>query len=170
MWLQEFRWRVADDFSPQTLDAFVEDWIERAELGRETWGVWRDGELGGVVCVDKVSPIVASSHFLFKKSFWGSETTVAAVEQVFQEVFDTGIERIVSVVFRDNANVLGFARRLGFVTEGTLRKNTMRQGKLVDMVALGLLKADFAKAYAARHPQAPVIAIPVPETAVEVAS
>ena len=56
-WTQEFRNRVADDWSPSTLDDFVGDWESKSAAGRRTWAVLRDGELGGMVNSMRLSPV-----------------------------------------------------------------------------------------------------------------
>lgn len=141
-WAQEFRSRVADDFGPQTLHAFMEAWQAKDQ---RTWGVWRGDELGGMVTVEPISPLVVSSHCLFKKSFWGHETTLPALQQVFREVFGAGVHKVFSLVFSDNHQMIGLAKKLGFVREGVLRRQTLRNGKLIDQVALGLLATEFDK-------------------------
>jgi RimJ/RimL family protein N-acetyltransferase len=139
-WTEEFRWRVSDDFGPKSLEEFMSQWAEASE---QRWAVYRDGDLGGLVTASAMTPIVATSHCLFKKSFWGQETTLPALRQVYQQVFGAGFHKILSFVFRDNKQIIGLARKLGAAKEGVLRKQTLRRGKLVDMVALGLLQEDF---------------------------
>ena len=143
-WIQSFRWRVADDFAPQTLEEFVSHWATRRYHER-TWGVWRGDDLGGMIAVETVSPILVTSHCLFKRSFWGAETTIPALQQVYRQIFDEGTLKILSFAFADNKQLLGLARKIGAKKEGTLRRQTMREGKLVDMIAIGLLKEDFEK-------------------------
>lgn len=151
-WIQGFRERVADDFAPASIEQFVQFWSSQSQA--KTWGVWRDGELGGLVVVKEISPVLAESHCLFKRSFWGHDTTLAALRAVYAEVFATGIEKVFSVAFRDNAQLLGLARRIGAQKEGILRKHTRRGGELVDMIAIGLLREDFE-----RRAVAPVAAV-----------
>lgn len=141
-WMERFRSRVADDFAPKTLEEFVDDWERR---GSETWAVYRDGELGGLVTVEQVSPVVASSHCLFKKEFWGAETTIPALQQVYGKVFERGITKISSAVFHDNDTIKSLAYKIGAKREGMLRNQTLRGGKPVHMVVVGLLKEDFEK-------------------------
>jgi len=144
-WIQEFRWRVSDDYGPKSLQEFMESWRMRAPA-EHRWAVYRDGDLGGVVTCQQVSPVLTMSHCLFKKSFWGQATTIPALSQVFTQIFSAGIERIEAIVFRDNSEIIGLTRKLGFRTEGMLRARTRRNDKLVDMVMIGLLKEDFENA------------------------
>jgi len=141
-WIQTFRDRVADDFAPATLEQFVAEWIERA--GERRWAVYRDGELGGMVSFQEWSPICGTSHILFKREFWGTGTSVPAIRRIYDGLFQGGIEKILLYAFRDNDTIRSLAKgRLGAQTEGVLRNQTRRGGRLVDMVALGITKEDF---------------------------
>lgn len=141
-WLERVRKHVADDFGPQTLEAFLAQWETSKAM---TWGVWRDGELGGMVSFEAASPVLGVMHFVFKQSFWGKETTDAALREICAQIFATGIAKIAAFVFRDNRNVIGLVHRMGGKTEGVLRSHTQRNGRLVDMVAIGFLKEEFEK-------------------------
>jgi len=141
-WIQTFRARVCDDFAPKTLEEFVEQTLERAARER-TWGVYRDDELGGLITFEQVNPVTGISHLLFKRSFWGEATTIPAIATVYREIFESGIRKICSAAFRDNYAILELARKIGAREEGLLRQQTQRNGRMVDMTALGLLKEDF---------------------------
>lgn len=143
-WIQDFRWRVSDDFAPDSLEAFVAEWQARREKQR-TWAVYRGPEIGGLVTFEPWSPVAGTSHCLFKRSFWGHRTTIPALQAVYAEIFAGGCEKILSLAFKDNANILGLARAIGGQKEGVLRKQTRRRGELVDMIAIGLLKEDFER-------------------------
>jgi len=145
-WIETFRHRVADDFAPQTLPEFVRYWEQRKLIDR-TWGVWRGEDLGGLITIEELNPAVVSSHCLFKRSFWGPEITVEALRQVYSEIFNEGYQKIVSFAFRDNSQLLGLARKLGAEKEGVLRRQTVREGKPVDMIAIGLLREDFVEKF-----------------------
>jgi RimJ/RimL family protein N-acetyltransferase len=144
-WIEDFRERVADDFSPQTLEEMITDWRER-EKTRKTWGVWRGEELGGLVSWEPW-PVanVGVTHALFKRSFWGRRTTRTALMLVYQELFDSGIRKILGFPFKGNNAIIELGKSLGAKTEGVLREQTMRGGIPVDLVVLGLLKEDFEK-------------------------
>lgn len=145
-WIQDFRWRVSDDFAPATEEEFVEAWMSRLEVQR-SWAVYRDGELGGLVTAAQETPVVAIAHCLFAKRFWGHETTIPALRLAFGEVYrDLGVSKISSLAFEDNVQLIHLVRKLGGEKEGVLRKHTRRQGKLVNMIALGMLREDFEAA------------------------
>jgi RimJ/RimL family protein N-acetyltransferase len=141
--MSEFRDRVADDYAATTLDAFMLDWQRRAAAGQQSWAIYRDGELGGLVTLDLANPGVGSTHCLFVKRMWGQETTLPALREVYRLIFETGLRKLLAFVFDDNWQIKAIARKLGARREGFLRQQTMRGGKPVDMVILGLLREEF---------------------------
>jgi RimJ/RimL family protein N-acetyltransferase len=144
-WIQDFRARVTDDFSPQTLEEFVVQW-EQLKAQRTTWGVWRGAELGGLVAWEPWPvPGVGVSHALFKREFWGRGTTRRALELVYGELFEDGVRKILGFPFASNHAIIGLGKSIGAKTEGVLRRQTLQGGKPVDLVILGLLKEDFEK-------------------------
>lgn len=149
VWISEFRHRVADDFAPNTLEGFVEQW-ER-DAGRKTWAVIRDGEIGGVITARALSPLVSEAQCVFAKRFWGHETTLVALRLAFAEVFTGSIgevftgttKKISLVLFRDNHAIIGLIKKLGGTVEGTLVDHTLRGGRPVDLVVIGIQKEGF---------------------------
>lgn len=145
LWVQQFRSRVADDFSPKTLDEFVE--VEMARMTRQmTWGVYRGGELGGLIAFEPSSPVAGTSHVTFRRSFWGHKTSVPAMREAHREIFGAGYRKIVSFVFADNDAIRSLAKAAGLKVEGVLRNQTLRNGEPVDMVAFGLTREEFEDA------------------------
>lgn len=144
-WMSDFRSRVADDYAPQTLDDFVEWNLARARKEHQ-FAVYNGEELCGLVTVEPQSPVAAVTHALFRKDFWGRDTTAAALRLVYAEAFGPlGLRKLVGPVLRDNHSIIALAMMLGAKREGMLRQQTTRGGKPADMVLLGLLKEDFER-------------------------
>ena len=145
LWVQQFRRQISDDFSPKTLDEFVD--VEMERMNRQmTWGVYRDGELGGLIVFEPSSPVAGTSHITFRRSFWKPKTTVPAIREAYSEIFAAGYRKILSFVFADNNAIRSLAREIGLKEEGVLRGQTLRNGRPIDMVALGLLREEFEHA------------------------
>jgi len=141
-WIQPFIGRVSDDFSPATQDAFVEGHLARLHSA-ETWGVWRGDDLGGLIWIEMLNPVLAQTHVIFKKEFWGRATTETAIRDVYGKVFEAGVQKITSYVFENNHAILALAKAVGARQEGLLRNQTLQRGVPVNMIAIGLLKEDF---------------------------
>jgi RimJ/RimL family protein N-acetyltransferase len=143
-WMDAFRGRVTDDFSPKSIEEFVAGAIASSEIeGVTTWGVWRGDELGGMVSIRRLDARVATAQSLFKSQFWGESED--ALRQVYAEVFASGIEKLCSQAFPDNHQILALAQGLGAEVEGRLRRQTVRGGKPADILELGLLQEDFER-------------------------
>lgn len=141
-WLQDFRSRVVDDYAPATLEDFVHAQV-LAVRGQKDWGVWAGEELCGMVVFEALSPVLGSSYAIFRRDYWGPETSGPALRAIYAEIFAGTTQKITSIVFRDNNAILSALSGLGARREGVFRRHTMRGGRLVDMVATGLLKEDF---------------------------
>jgi RimJ/RimL family protein N-acetyltransferase len=156
-WIQQFRQRVTDDFSPQTLEEFVAQW-EESKARQTTWGVWRGAELGGLVAWEPWPvPGVGVSHALFKRDFWGRATTRIALELVFGELFAGDVRKILGFPFGSNHAIIGLCKSIGMRTEGVLRKQTLQNGQPVDLVILGLLKEEFERCLSSRRSPPPAL-------------
>jgi RimJ/RimL family protein N-acetyltransferase len=150
--MQSFRARVMDDFGPQTQHAFVDQML-RANPA-ETWGVYRDDELGGLVWVARLTPVVAMAHTVFQRSFWGREITRPAVAEAFRQTFAAGVEKIAASVFADNHQIRALARDVGMREEGQRRAHTRRGGKPIDLVDYGILRGELHADWNGRGPGA----------------
>jgi RimJ/RimL family protein N-acetyltransferase len=149
VWVESFASRVLDDTLAgvdQMMDVLLRDMVN-------SWLCWVvvAGEPVGLVVLRPLLPGVREVHLLFKRSSWGR--ALAPVAEVLYRAFDADpdLRRVQSFAFADNAQLVGLARRVGAVVEGKLRQATMRDGKPVDMVAIGLLREDFLKAYGIIH-------------------
>lgn len=141
--MKPFLRRVADDFAPQTVEQFV-DFSQKAASQSRTWGIYRDGELGGVICLDMVNPVTGLGHITCKKEFWGRKTTDPACQLALEAIFnEAGLLKISAMVFADNQAARSLYKRFGGKEEGVLRSQTMRGGEPVDMILVGLTAEDF---------------------------
>ena len=160
-WMQRFWKSVADDFAPRSLEEFMAEW-ERLKPVRTSWGIFRDEELGGVIVVDNLTPVVANIHIIAKQTFWGRETTLEAMKQACAATFEAGLIKIVCTVFPDNASVIHLATQLGAEREGRLKSHTLRGGKPCDLLVFGLTKEMFEKCLSESPQQSPSAEQPQP--------
>ena len=146
-WAQDCRHQFADDFSPKTLDEFVAHWNRLVQSGHRSWGVFADGELGGALTSNRINPIRADIHALFRRALWGRGIAAEAFRAVLTELFDDGVLKISSACFADNHSVLGLVGKLGFEREAKLRAHTLRDGKPADQVLVGLTAERFKRLF-----------------------
>jgi len=144
-WILPFYERVSDDGGPKTRDEFVAREMARAAAPLyETWGVWRDGELGGLVTFERADARAPAgwTHALFKQAFFGWKTTIPALRLVYGELFGRGVETIRGEVFEKNSAMIALARRLGAKTY-SVPKATLKGGQAINLTGLVLTKERF---------------------------
>lgn len=139
-WCEQFRSRVADDFSPKTLDEFV---AQAQATWTRSWGIRVGDELGGIITYRAWSPVCGELHIICRKDFWGRERTDAAVVMAMADVFGSGVIKVMGVAFSENKQVRGLLKRLGFSREGCLRRHTLHRGKPCDVTLFGMTDKEY---------------------------
>jgi RimJ/RimL family protein N-acetyltransferase len=137
-WIQPFLNQVTADGGPTTLEEFVDRQRERADRV-VSWGVYREGELGGYIEFEPGSPTMGLGHGLFKKAFWGQKTTVPAINKAMMQVFASGVEFVMFTPFAHNAAIRALLRRIGAVENGILKARYTQNGLPIDAAVLGLV-------------------------------
>lgn len=139
-WLDNARHQALHDFSPKTAEEFVE-YSSRAYA--RTFGIWKDGSLGGAVGIGRDSPCVATVHILLSRRLWGIPgAEIAKIGALLWES-EPELQRIQAFVPAWNRLAIALCRRLGGTVEGTMRAATMRGGKAADAVVIGMTRGDY---------------------------
>ena len=144
-WNERFRHQVSDDFSPQTQGEFVDAMLASADL-QKTWAVYGDGELGGMITYQRLTPWVGTAHIFVKPKFQGKGLAPPALKIAFAEMFADGIGKLSFYPLAGNWAVGSLLINLGAKREGSLRSQTIAGGKPIDMHIYGLLKEEFEHA------------------------
>ena len=85
----------------------------------------------------------AELGYYIAEDHWGKGIMTQAVKQICQYVFDkSDIIRIYAEPFAYNAASCRVLEKAGFQYEGTLRKNAVKNGGVVDMKMYALLKTE----------------------------
>lgn len=139
-----FKSKVSDDFGPQTLDAFVDLMTAKWEQpGYQTWSISADGELGGLVSFERLSPWLGTAHLLLKPGFHGKGVALEACRMAAAEIFRTGIGKLAFYPMAGNLAIGSLIVNLGGQREGCLKGHTLIGGKPADVWMYGLTKEDF---------------------------
>lgn len=141
-WVEQFRSKVSDDFAPKTLVDFIEA-MDRSRDRQESWAVCVDGELGGLITFERLSPWLGTAHCIFKTDFQGKGVSLKALRVAFAEMFDTGIGKLSFYTFAGNLAIGSLVCNLGGKREGTLTGQTLIDGKPADILVYGLSKENF---------------------------
>ena len=95
----------------------------------------------GVFRMDNIHHRTAEMGYYVAEPFWGQGVCTQAVTQVCRQVFDTtDILRIFAQPFARNAASCRVLEKCGFVLEGRLRKNAVKNGEVCDMLLYALVK------------------------------
>lgn len=142
-WIEPFREKLSDDFSPQTETAFLTYMAEKWKK-QKTWAVYGSGELGGLIQFEKFTPWVGTAHFLLKPEFQRKGLSIKAARIAAAAIFENeGIGKLTFNPFAGNLAIGSLLINLGAKREGTLTGHTLCGGKPADMWLYGLTKEAF---------------------------
>jgi len=83
----------------------------------------------------------AEIGYYIAEPYWGLGLGTSAVKQICKYIFDnTNIIRIFAEPFANNIASCRILEKSGFVCEGILRKNAVKNGKVLDMKMYALVK------------------------------
>ena len=83
----------------------------------------------------------AEVGYYIAEPYWGQGIGTSAVKQICEYVFqNTDIIRLFAEPFAHNASSCRILEKCGFELEGTLRKNAVKNGVVVDMKMYSILK------------------------------
>ena len=85
----------------------------------------------------------AEVGYYIAEEYWGKGIMTEAIKQTCKYVFDkSDIIRIYAEPFAYNAASCRVLEKAGFQYEGTLRKNAVKNGKIIDMKMYSLLRTE----------------------------
>ena len=141
-WIEPFRGKVADDFAPQTLEDFIAH-VSASWKRQKTWGIVGDGELGGLILFERLTPWLGTAHVLLKPDFQGRGVAVKACRAAVAEMFGLGIGKLTFRVLAGNLAIGSLLVNIGARREGTQEAETLRNGEPADVWLYGLTKKTF---------------------------
>jgi len=130
----------------------LEDWLEwhRKKTDEVLWSIIdapTDICLGhvGLYRVDPVSRSAELGVMIGLKEAWGKGIGRLAVLHASRYAFESmNLNRLSLTVLATNERAIRLYERIGFSLEGTLRQAHYSEGAYVDVMAMGLLRAEFA--------------------------
>ena len=97
----------------------------------------------GVFRKDNIHSRTAEMGYYISELFWGQGLGTSAVKQTCKYVFEnTDILRIFAEPFAYNTASRRILEKSGFLCEGIMRANAVKNGKALDMALYALLKSD----------------------------
>ena len=95
----------------------------------------------GVFRKDNIHYRTAEMGYYIEEAYWGKGIGTSAVKQVCKYIFEnTDIIRIFAEPFDYNFGSCRILEKAGFLYEGTLRKNAVKNGVILDMKLYSIVK------------------------------
>jgi len=119
-------------------------------------GVTLEGQLVGYVqlaLIDRIERRAAVGIVIGEKALWGRGVGAKALRILLDYAFtDLCLERIFAEVYGFNVRSQRLMTRVGFQSEGVLRKHEMHMGQRQDMYVYGMLRDEFYTTYPTLFP------------------
>jgi len=139
-------------FSRPQSHADLAEWLERHRVSNDEvlWSIVSEdsGKCLGHMGLYKIDAITRSAEFgimIGDLAAWGRgigrEATAFALNHAFLR---ENLNRVSLTVLATNERAIRLYRGMGFVEEGRLRQAQFKEGEYVDVVAMGLLKSEYA--------------------------
>ena len=95
----------------------------------------------GVFRKENIHLLTAEMGYYISEEYWGRGLGTSAVTQMCKHIFDTtDIVRIFAEPFAHNAASCRILEKSGLLYEGTLKKNAVKNGEIIDMKMYALVK------------------------------
>ena len=142
-WLREFPGSNFDDYGPRSKAEFAVSVAERVRGGELIVTVLADEQPVGLIGYMPITERLGSFHGIcFAKRVHGTGVAKRAVEMFLADLFSAGVEKVVATYFADSVNVGRLLQSVGAVEEGLLRRQTLRDGKPIDMCLIAIFKPE----------------------------
>lgn len=125
---------------------YISATLEAAPGSQYHWAItYRDQAIGsiGVFRKDNIHHRTAEMGYYLAQEYWGKGIMPHAVRMVCSELFaTTDIIRIFAEPFAYNMASRRVLEKSGFTLEGTLRKNAVKDGVVIDMCMYSILRTE----------------------------
>ena len=125
-------------------ESFISTMLSADKDSTYAWAITIDDAPVGSIGVfrkDNVHRLTAEMGYYVAEEYWGKGVTTEAVKQACRYIFDnTDIVRIFADPYDFNLASCRVLEKAGFTYEGTLRKNAVKNGQLVDMKMYAVIR------------------------------
>ena len=123
---------------------FLRAMLDAPKDSQYTWAICLDGRAVGSLGIfrkDNIHCQTAELGYFLGEVHWGKGIMTAAVKEACGYIFaETDILRIFAEPFSHNAGSCRVLEKAGFSLEGTLRKNAVKDGRVLDMQLYSLIR------------------------------
>lgn len=142
-WFQTFWKEMVNDPMPQTREgiaAFMESCT--AKGGKSYFALDEKGQPVGAIWGEEGDDNIHIAHLVFARGRLSREAKLVIAKAALRQYFADGARKLSWGVYADNQRAIAFLEQLGASVEGTLKKQTRRDGQLMDVVLLATFPED----------------------------
>ncbi len=125
-------------------ERFISSVLKAEKDSQYVWAIASDNEAVGCIGIfrkDNIHKYTAEMGYYVAEKWWGRGICTIAVKEACDYIFEnTDIMRIFAEPFANNIASCRVLEKAGFVLEGTLRKNAVKNGTMLDMKIYALVK------------------------------
>ena len=144
--LDNLRDGIPFPYSEEDAKEFIKDMLSVEKGSQYAFAIQYDGQVIGSIgafCKDNIHRLTAEMGYYIAEPYWGKGIATEAVRQLCAYVFkNTDILRIFAEPFAFNQASCRVLEKAGFVLEGTLRQNAIKNGRIVDMKLYAICKGE----------------------------
>lgn len=123
---------------------FIQSTLNAPAGTQFSWAIQSDGRAIGSIGIyrkENIHRLTAEIGYYIAEPFWGKGIATRAIAEACRDVFaHTDIVRIFAEPFSGNIGSCRALEKAGFVLEGTLRQNAIKNGTLRDMRMYALIR------------------------------
>ena len=127
-------------------EAFISSMLAADRGSTFAWAITVDDRAVGSIGVfrkENVHRLTAEMGYYIAEDYWGKGIAAEAIKQACAAIFnETDIIRIFAEPYSFNAASCRVLEKAGFVYEGTLRKNAVKNGQIADSKMYAILRGD----------------------------
>lgn len=142
--LDNLRDGIPYPYTEQDAKEFIEAMLATDKNSTFAFAITIDDKVVGSIGVfrkDNIHAQTAEMGYYIGEPYWGQGIGTSAVGQICDYVFaNTNIIRIFAEPFACNVGSCRILEKSGFIFEGTLRKNAVKNGKIIDMKMYSKIK------------------------------
>ena len=142
--LDNLRDGIPFPYTVSDAEAYISSVLSADHTNTYAWAITVDDVAVGSIGVfrkDNIHRLTAEIGYYVAEEYWGKGVVTSAVKQACNYIFEnTDIVRIFADPFACNPASCRVLEKAGFVYEGTLRKNAVKNGQLMDMSMYAIIK------------------------------
>ena len=123
---------------------FISAMLEADDNNTFAWAITVDNTAIGSIGVfrkENVHRLTAEMGYYISEEYWGKGIMTEAVKQACNYIFEnTDIIRIFADPYASNTGSCRVLEKAGFVYEGTLKKNAVKNGQIADMKMYAIIR------------------------------